>query len=1077
MRKGGNSNHSITLLSPFAVLFFLMLLPAPRSMYGAVGVWSSCRGPGGGIIRSLAVDPTSPQTIYAGTHFAGLVKSTDAGGSWSVANTGLTTEIFVLAIDPTSPQTIYAGGGGVFKSTDAGGTWSAMKTGLSKGAIHALAIDPTSPQTIYAGGGWMDYDSIHGGVFKSTNGAGSWNTLNAGLPDTAVNALAIDPTSPQRIYAGTNVGVFKSTDAGGTWSAIHTGFYIQTLAIDPTSPQTIYAGTLFYGVFKSRDAGDSWSAVNTGLTDVDIQTLALDPTSPQTVYVGSWRGGVFKSTNGGGSWSTANTGLTNLVVLALAIDRTSPQTIYAGTFDGGVFKSTDACGSWSAINTGLTNDVITLAIDPTSPQTIYAGSDQGAVFKSTDAGSTWSAINPGMTHSRIETLAIDPTSPQTIYAGTGVGVFKSTDAGGSWINMGLTYKGIKALAIDPTSPQTIYAGTQFGVFKSTDAGGSWINTSLPASYISTLVIDPTSPQTIYAGNYGGMFRSMDAGGSWSAASTGLTSSYIVTLATDPTSPQTIYAGTDGGVFKSTNGGDSWVAINTGLSNYTIYALMIDDQSPGILYAATGAGGVWRYPMVPLTSTDLDLFAGGAAQARTVASKDPTLAGYARVSVNSGAVPYGTAVFSFKQNGVTVSEAGVPASPPTTRARLFIDYRSGVLEAAGHSDAGTIDIDTGIAIVNCGSATANIRYTLRDLAGATLSTGHGILASGGHFAKFIDQLKEVASGFNLPANFQTGIGFGSLDISSDQPLSIVALRETINQRREALLTTTPIADLSQPPATDPIYYPQFVDGGGYTSALVLLNASGTVETGTLRVFDDNGAALAVNQVGGTTDSSFRYSISVGGVFRFQTDGFPASVKAGWVLLTPDAGTSRPVGAGVFSYSSGGILVSESGIPAAVSTTHARVYVDLSRGHDTGVAIANPTSMNTDITISAYRTDGVTPVGTSQGPLQLPGNGHSAKFATEFIAGLPAGFTGVLDITSATPFAALTLRSLNNERNDFLMTTFPIADADRTAPSPVVFPQIADGGGFVTEFILLNAGGASRTTLSFFDNEGRQLAVGK
>jgi hypothetical protein len=61
--------------------------------------------------------------------------------------------------------------------------------------------------------------------------------------------------------------------------------------------------------------------------------------------------------------------------------------------------------------------------------------------------------------------------------------------------------------------------------------------------------------------------------------------------------------------------------------------------------------------------------------------------------------------------------------------------------------------------------------------------------------------------------------------------------------------------------------------------------------------------------------------------------------------------------------------------------------------------------------------------------------------------------------------------------FLMTTFPIADADRTAPSPVIVPQIADGGGFVTEFILLNAGGASKTILSFFDNEGRQLAVGK
>jgi hypothetical protein len=380
-------------------------------------------------------------------------------------------------------------------------------------------------------------------------------------------------------------------------------------------------------------------------------------------------------------------------------------------------------------------------------------------------------------------------------------------------------------------------------------------------------------------------------------------------------------------------------------------------------------------------------------------------------------------------------------------------------------------------VNYGSEAANITYTLSDTNGARIASGRGTLAAGAHFAKFIDKLKEVASGFNLPQDFPTSTGFGSLEILSDQPVSVVALRETINQRHEALATTTPIADLTQPPATDPIYFPQFVDGGGYTTALVLLNTSSHVESGMLQMFDDNGMPLAVNQVGGTTDSSFTYSIPVGGVFRLQTDGFPASVKAGWVLLTPDAGTSTPVGAGVFSYSSGGVLVGESGIPGSASTTHARAYVDLSGGHDTGLAIANPASTSASVTIKAYRTDGVTAVGTSQGPIQLPQNGHSAKFATEFIAGLPAGFTGVLDLTSATAFAALTLRSLNNERNDFLMTTFPIADADRAAPSPVVFPQIVDGGGFVTEFILLSAGGASRTTLSFFGNEGGQLAVGK
>ncbi len=516
-------------------------------------------------------------------------------------------------------------------------------------------------------------------------------------------------------------------------------------------------------------------------------------------------------------------------------------------------------------------------------------------------------------------------------------------------------------------------------------------------------------------------------------------------------------------YPGTDGGDNGTPINTGLATARNNAMMIDSRSPQSLKAGTQRG-VLCCSWPPISSTDIDLRAGGAAQARTAGSSEVAQAGYAKVAIESGVAPYGTAVLSSKQNGITVSEAGVPASPPTTRARLLIDYRSGV---PGHGDAGTVDIDTGISVVNYGSTTANVTYTLHNVKGTHIASGRGIVAAGA----------QVASGFNLPPGFQTGAGFGSLEISSDQPVSIVALRETINQRNEVLFTTTPIADLAQPLAADQIYFPQFADGGGYATELVLLNTSSNVETGTLQLFDDNGVPLAVNQDSGTTDSSFKYSIPAGGTFRFHTDGLAASVKAGWVQLTPDAGTSTPVGAGIFSYSSEGILVSESGIPAAVSTTHARVYVDLSRSHDTGLAIANPASTSANITIRAYEADGVTPIGTSQGLLQLPGNGHSARFATELVPGLPAGFTGMLDITSATPFAALTLRSLNNERNDFLMTTFPIADANRAAPSPVVFPQIADGGGFVTEVILLNAGGASKATVSFFDNEGKPLAVGK
>jgi parallel beta-helix repeat protein len=479
-----------------------------------------------------------------------------------------------------------------------------------------------------------------------------------------------------------------------------------------------------------------------------------------------------------------------------------------------------------------------------------------------------------------------------------------------------------------------------------------------------------------------------------------------------------------------------------------------------------------------TQLSLSLTGGGATVGSTVGI-GMVRAGYAVLNVNSGSAPYGTAVFSFKQNGVTVSEAGVPASPPLRAARIFIDYRSAVAAIPGRTSAGTVNIDTGIAVVNYGSATANLTYTLRNTAGTTIATGHGTLAAGAHFATFIDLLNTEAPDFVLPANFQTAtqFQFASLEISSDQFVSVLALRMTTNQRGEALFTTTPTADLTKTASTGTIYFPQFADGGGYTTSLVLLNTSNTIETGTLQLRNGNGNPLVVNQVGGTTGSVFTYSIPIGGVVRFQTDGSPATLSTGWAQLTPDTGTSTPIGAGVFGYNPGVFLVTESGIPATVSTMHARIYVDMSGGHDTGLAIANPTNANASVTITAFQSDGVTGIGTSQGPLQLPANGYSAFFADGFIAGLPSGFTGVLDITSSTPFAALTVRSLTNERGDFLLVTLPIADMTQSAPSPIVFPQIADGGGYVTQFILIGAGGASSVTLNYYGEDGKPLPVGK
>jgi hypothetical protein len=476
--------------------------------------------------------------------------------------------------------------------------------------------------------------------------------------------------------------------------------------------------------------------------------------------------------------------------------------------------------------------------------------------------------------------------------------------------------------------------------------------------------------------------------------------------------------------------------------------------------------------VTVTFPALTLASGGVTGTNTPDTGAALNSGYATAAVVSGTTPFATAVFSLTQNGAVVSEAGIPASPPTSSARIFIDYRTGVV-----SGTGTLNVSTGLAIANTRSSTANVIYTLRDSSGQTVSIGHGTLAAGAHRSVFIDQLSVIAPDFSLPATFSTSTLFGSLQIDSDQAISVLALRLTTNQRGDTLLTSTPVADLTKALTASPLYFPQLANGGGFTTSVVLLNTSAGTETGTVSLFADDGTALALRPVGGSSAASFSYSIPASGFFVLQTDGSPGSTQVGWAKVSPAAGTNAPIGAGIFSYSPAGILVTESGIPSAQPTQKARLYVDLSNGHDTGIAIANPGSSSMNVAIQAYKPDGITSAGNTPPPLALSASGHTAAFADQLITALPANFTGVAEMTSSSPFVALTLRSLTNGRGDTLLTTFPVADEAQTAPSPIVFPQIADGGGFATQFIFISATGAASVNVSFFGDDGSTLNVGR
>jgi hypothetical protein len=477
--------------------------------------------------------------------------------------------------------------------------------------------------------------------------------------------------------------------------------------------------------------------------------------------------------------------------------------------------------------------------------------------------------------------------------------------------------------------------------------------------------------------------------------------------------------------------------------------------------------------VTVTFPPLTVPSGGAVHTTTPDTASTVSAGYATASVASGPTPFATAVFSLTQNGVVVSEAGIPASPPTTSARLFIDYRTGV-----SSGTGTLNIRTGLAMVNPGTTSAPLTFILRDVNGQTITTGHATLAAGAHRSLYIDELSTMAPDFNLPSAFSTSTLYGSLEVSSpSQAISVLALRLTTNQRGDTLLTSTPVADLTKAQSTSPVYFPQLADGGGFTTSLVLLNTSSSTEAGTVAFFDNSGSALSIRPVGGTAGSSFLYSIPASGFFVLQTDGSGTSVQIGSVQVTPNAGANAPVGAGIFSSSIQGILVTESGVPSAQPTTKARIYIDRSGGHDTGIAIANPGSSAATVNIQAYLTDGVTTAGNTPQPFNLAASGHMAKFADELISALPNNFTGVAEITSQTPFVALTLRSLINSRGDTLLTTFPVADENQSAPSPIIFPQMADGGGFATQFIFISASGPASVNVNFFGDDGSGLALGQ
>ncbi len=107
--------------------------------------------------------------------------------------------------------------------------------------------------------------------------------------------------------------------------------------------------------------------------------------------------------------------------------------------------------------------------------------------------------------------------------------------------------------------------------------------------------------------------------------------------------------------------------------------------------------------------------------------------------------------------------------------------------------------------------------------------------------------------------------------------------------------------------------------------------------------------------------------------------------------------------------------------------------------------------------------------------MAAGGHQGKFSGELVAGLPDSFKVIMELSADQTFVAVTLRTLVNGRGDFLITTFPVADLERTAPARIIFPQVAGGAGILTELIFIAAKATAGVTVNYFGDGGRPISL--
>jgi uncharacterized protein (TIGR03437 family) len=618
-------------------------------------------------IRALAVAPGNRNYVYAatGANYAGVgtMSSADAGASWTyrafpaeAAAPPPGVIIRSLAVSPANPASVFAAvedywtvsKSGIYRSDDAGANW--RKIFGNNLAATSVFFDAANSSVMYAVAVASSGTSPNSGVYKTTDGGQTWLLSNGAagqtLPVTSGTQalrlyLAQAPSDPSTLYAvvmaGSGaLGAYRTTDAAQTWTAVSgnipsgycgdpTCAAIEAIAVHPKNPNVVFAAGTHMA--RSTDGGASWADVNKGpnavVSHVDHHAAAFS-SDGATAYLGN-DGGVWSSTDSDSlapNWKTLTQTL-NVTEFypGLALHPTDPNVALGGTQDNSfIYWSANV---WKSVWTG---DFMWSQIDPSNPSVAYSVgylSGQGSYVRTTNAFRNFSVVtfeknSKDTRFPWVTPFVLDPVNSQRMYIGT-YKIYQTLDGGSTWniISPDLTggSGAVTAVEVSAAKPEVVYAAVttsrnRSAFFVNTAAltdGSTWQerSTGLPPRQITRIVTNPANANEVFVtvAGYtvydtqkpGHVFHSTDGGQTWQDISTNLPDIPALDLALDPDQPGTLYLGTSIGVFTASDVGGQWQAMGTGLPRAAVNSIRLH-RGARLLRVATYGRGMWDLPV-------------------------------------------------------------------------------------------------------------------------------------------------------------------------------------------------------------------------------------------------------------------------------------------------------------------------------------------------------------------------------------------------------------------------------------------------------------------------------------------------